>query len=201
MYFWHMKYYAVSLKCFSFPSSFGLQSMHVNDPLIHGPAPSSARVLGSQISSTPSRCSRCAKYSSRVSDLETSLTLAKHQAQMAIDKASKASGYMRQISSLNEKVSSLTAKIIHHEECESFTLGFVESACEMLRCKLFFFDSFFPCLPSAAVVSPFFIIGSCLDFAAEDRRVSERNAALEKMSANFETLWSDPRRRSAIVLL
>jgi hypothetical protein len=40
-----------------------------------------------------------------------------------------------------------------------------------------------------------------LDFAAEDRWVTERNAALEKMSAGVETLWSDPRRRSAVVLL
>jgi hypothetical protein len=47
----------------------------------------------------------------------------------------------------------------------------------------------------------FAIIGTCLDFAAEDRRVTDRNAALEKMSAVVETLWSDPRPRSAIVLL
>jgi hypothetical protein len=40
-----------------------------------------------------------------------------------------------------------------------------------------------------------------LDFAAEDRRVTERNAALEKMSVGIETLWSDPRRCHAIVLL
>jgi hypothetical protein len=45
------------------------------------------------------------------------------------------------------------------------------------------------------------IIDSCLDFAAEDRRVTERIAALEKMSAGVETLWFDPRRRKAIVLL
>jgi hypothetical protein len=47
----------------------------------------------------------------------------------------------------------------------------------------------------------FAIIGTCLDFAAEDRRVTERNAALERMSAGVETLWSDPRCQSAIVLL
>jgi hypothetical protein len=47
----------------------------------------------------------------------------------------------------------------------------------------------------------FALIGTCLDFAAEDRRVTERSAALEKMSAGVEKLWSDPRRRSAIVLL
>jgi hypothetical protein len=47
----------------------------------------------------------------------------------------------------------------------------------------------------------FALIGTCLDFAAEDRRVTERNAALEKMSAGVENLWSDPRRQSAVVLL
>jgi hypothetical protein len=47
----------------------------------------------------------------------------------------------------------------------------------------------------------FAIVGTCLDFAAEDRRVTEQNAALEKMSAGVETLWSDPRRWNAIVLL
>jgi hypothetical protein len=40
-----------------------------------------------------------------------------------------------------------------------------------------------------------------LDFAAKDHRVTERNAALENMSAGIETLWSDPRRCCAIVLL
>jgi hypothetical protein len=119
---------------------------------------------------------------------------------MAIDKASKASGYMKQISSLEENVSSLTAKIVHNEECESFILGIVESACEMLRCK-FSFDSSFSCFSTAIFVMSFAITGTCLDFAAEDRRVTERNAALERMLAGCETLWSDPRRRSAIVLL
>jgi hypothetical protein len=107
---------------------------------------------------------------------------------------------MKQISSLDEKVSSLTAKVVHNEECELFILGIIESACEMLRCK-FSFDPFFSCLSLAVFVTPFAIIGTCLDFAAEDLWVTERNAALEKMSAGFETLWSDPRHRSAIVLL
>jgi hypothetical protein len=45
------------------------------------------------------------------------------------------------------------------------------------------------------------IAGTCLDFAAEDHRVAEWSAALERMSANVETLWSDPWRQNAIVLL
>jgi hypothetical protein len=117
--------------------------MHINDPLTCGPAPSSARMFGSKISSTSSRCSRCAEYSLRISVLEARLTLDKRPAQMAIDKASKACGYMKKISSLDEKVSSLTAKTIHNEECKSFILGIVESACKMLPCK-FPLTSIFP---------------------------------------------------------
>jgi hypothetical protein len=116
--------------------------MHINDHSICGPAPSSARMFGSTILSPPSRCSQCAEYSSRISDLEARLTLAKRQAQMAFDKASKTSGLMKQVSVLDDKVSSLTAKILHHEECNSFVLGIIESACEMLRCKFSFDLSF-----------------------------------------------------------
>jgi hypothetical protein len=67
-------------------------------------------------------------------------------------KASQASGYMKKISSLEEKVSSLMAKVLHNEELESFILGVVESACELLRCE-FSFDSFFPCLQAATFVT------------------------------------------------
>jgi hypothetical protein len=110
--------------------------MHINDPLSRGHAPSSARAFGSKILSPPRRCCQCTEYSSRISDLEARLTLAKRQAQMAMDKASKACGLTKQISILDDKVSSLTAKIVHHEECNSFVLGIIESACEMLRCKI-----------------------------------------------------------------
>jgi hypothetical protein len=43
--------------------------------------------------------------------------------------------------------------------------------------------------------------GSCLDPVDEDRRVSERIAALERASTDTNTFWIDPHRRSAIVLL
>jgi hypothetical protein len=54
---------------------------------------------------------------------------------MAFDKASKTSARTKQISTLGDEVSSLTTKILYHEECNSFILGIVESACEMLRCE------------------------------------------------------------------
>jgi hypothetical protein len=135
----------------------------------------------------------------RISDLEVRLTSAKRQAQMAFDKASKTSALIKQVSIHGDEISSLTAKILHQEECNSFILGIVESVCEMLRCKLSL--DLFPSLCTVTFVISFALIGTCLDFAAEDRRVTERSAALEKMSAGVENLWSDPRRRSAIVLL
>jgi hypothetical protein len=119
---------------------------------------------------------------------------------MTIDKASKACGLMKEVSVLEDKVSSLMAKIVHHEECESFVIGIIESACEMLRCKIPCDFSFSLSFHYCFMIS-FIILGTCLDFAAEDRRVTERNTALEKMSVGVETLWSDPRRRRTIVLL
>jgi hypothetical protein len=55
---------------------------------------------------------------------------------MAMDKASKSCGFMKQISILEDKVSGLTAKVVHLEECDSFLVGIVESACELLQCKV-----------------------------------------------------------------
>jgi hypothetical protein len=57
----------------------------------------------------------------------------------------------------------------------------------------------FPFIPLLS--NTFVILGTCLDFAAEARRVAERNTALEKASEGIDSLWSDPRRRHAIVLL
>jgi hypothetical protein len=43
--------------------------------------------------------------------------------------------------------------------------------------------------------------GTCLHPADENRRVAERIAALEKVLKDTTSLWADPRRRSAVVLL
>jgi hypothetical protein len=47
----------------------------------------------------------------------------------------------------------------------------------------------------------FIIVGICLDFVDEARRVSEWIAALESSSGGVETFWSEPRHRNAIMLL
>jgi hypothetical protein len=43
--------------------------------------------------------------------------------------------------------------------------------------------------------------GTCLHPADEDHRVGERIAVLEKVSKDTNSLWADPRHRSAVVLL
>jgi hypothetical protein len=58
----------------------------------------------------------------------------------------------------------------------------------------------FPFIP-LLLSNIFVILGTCLDFSAEARRVAERNIALEKASEGIDSLWSDTRRRCAIVLL
>jgi hypothetical protein len=92
------------------------------------------------------------------------------------------------------------ARIVHLEECNSFLIGIIESFYEMLRCKvpcsLSFSLSFHLCCLILFVIS-----GTCLDFVGEAHRVSEQITALEKASEGIDSLWSDPRRRRAIVLL
>jgi hypothetical protein len=71
----------------------------------------------------------------------------KCQAQIAMDMASKSCGFMKQISTLEDKVSGRMAKIVHLEECDSFLVGIVESVYEMLRCKVHYSLSLFPSIP------------------------------------------------------
>jgi hypothetical protein len=82
-------------------------------------ASSPVNMFDSGTSSPPHPFCRCDEYSSRISDLESRLSLMKRQAQIALDKASKSHDLMKQVSNLEDEVSSLVARIAHFEECES----------------------------------------------------------------------------------
>jgi hypothetical protein len=110
-------------------------------------ASSPVNMFNSETALPPRFCCRCKEYSLRIADLEGRLSLTKRQAKLAVDKASKSCGFMKQISALEDKVSGLMAKIVHLEECDSFLIGIVESVCEMLRCKVPCSLSFFPFIP------------------------------------------------------
>jgi hypothetical protein len=77
----------------------------------------------------------------------------KCQAQVALDKASKSHDLMKQVSNLQDEISSLVARIAHFEVCESFLIGIVESVCEMLLCK-----------SSGTISSLFFLLSSVCQF-------------------------------------
>jgi hypothetical protein len=68
-------------------------------------------------------------------ELKSHLSLIKRQAQIALDKTGKSHDLMKQVSNLEDEVSSLVARMTHFEECESFLIGIVESVCEMMLCK------------------------------------------------------------------
>jgi hypothetical protein len=114
----------------------------------HDRAPSPADAFDSKASSPSGRSCQCAEFSLRILDIESYLALAKRQAQMAMDKASKSCGFMKQISILEDKVLGLMAKIVHLKECNSFLIGIVESACEMLRCEILHSFLLFPVIPT-----------------------------------------------------
>jgi hypothetical protein len=100
-------------------------------------ASSPVNIFDSGASLPPRSSCRCKEYLLRIADLEGRLSLMKRQANLAVDKASKSCGFMKQISILEDKVSGLMAKIVHLKECDSFLIGIViESVCEMLRCEV-----------------------------------------------------------------
>jgi hypothetical protein len=80
-------------------------------------------VLDSGASFPPRPPCQCTKHALRISDLEGRLSLMKRQAKLALDKASKSCGFMKQISELEDKVSGMMAKIIHLEECDSLLVS------------------------------------------------------------------------------
>jgi hypothetical protein len=85
--------------------------------------------------SPPHSPCRCTEYLSRISDLEGCLALMKCQARTALDQVSKSYGLMKQISILEDKVSSLVAQVMHLKECDSLLVDFIKLACEHLKCK------------------------------------------------------------------
>jgi hypothetical protein len=138
---------------------------------------------------------------SRISDLEGRLSLLKRQAKAAIDQAGRSFGLMKRVSLLESQVSDLMAKILHLEECNSFLIGITESACEQLQCEFLEAPLYFLLCSCDFYVITFYSSGAYLNPVDENRRVSERIAALERASSDTNTFWIDPRCRSAIILL
>jgi hypothetical protein len=96
-----------------------------------------ANMSNSGVQSPPRSPCRCVEYLSRILDLEGCLALLKLQAKSALDQAGKSYSLMRRVSSIEDQVSSLVAKVMHLEECDSYLIEIIESACEQLKCKFY----------------------------------------------------------------
>jgi hypothetical protein len=80
--------------------------------------------------SDPRSPCRCVEHLSRIANPEGRLSLLKCLAKTAMDQAGKSFGLMKRVSSLESQVSNLMAEIVHLEECDSFLVEIIESACE-----------------------------------------------------------------------
>jgi hypothetical protein len=94
-----------------------------------------SNMSNSRVQSPPRSPCRVAEYLSRISDLKGRLALLKRQAKSALDQTGKSYSLMRRVSSLEDQVSGLVAKVMHLEECDSYLIEVIESACEQLKCK------------------------------------------------------------------
>jgi hypothetical protein len=94
-----------------------------------------ANMSNSGVLSPPCSPCRCTEYLLRILDLEGRLALLKRQAKSTLDQAGKSYSLMRQVSVLEDKVSSLVTQIMHLKECDSYLLDIIESACEQLKCE------------------------------------------------------------------
>jgi hypothetical protein len=120
---------------FSSLYSFVFQPGYVSGSPNHDRDLPSANMPNSGIPSAACSPCRCAEHLSKISDLEGRLSLLKRQAKSALDRAGKSYSLMKRVSSLEDQVSGLVAKVTHLEECDSFLIEIIESACERLKCK------------------------------------------------------------------
>jgi hypothetical protein len=68
----------------------------------------------------------------------------------------------------------------------------LEAASEQLKCKSRRSPEVFLSMYICAEIT-IFCLGTCLDAAVEDHRVSEQIVLLERVLANTDTFWSDAR--------
>jgi hypothetical protein len=105
--------------------------------LKRGPLP--MNIAGSQIPEVPSGHGlpdHCAENLSRIADLEGWLSSLKQQTMTAMDQAGKSSDLLKKVSSLENQMSVLMAKVVQLEECDLYMTEIIETVCEQLQCKL-----------------------------------------------------------------
>jgi hypothetical protein len=95
-----------------------------------------------------------------------------------MDQGAKSSSLLKKVSSLEEQMSILVAKIAQLKEWDIYITEIIESACKQLQCKLPGAPECLLLLVLVRYILTLCFPGICLDPVVEDRRVTERTAAL-----------------------
>jgi hypothetical protein len=69
---------------------------------------------------------------SRIADLEGPFSSLKHQMGNAMEQAKKSSDLLKKVSSLEDQMSILMAKIVQLEECDIYMTKIIKTVCEQL---------------------------------------------------------------------
>jgi hypothetical protein len=125
--------HALCLSCLAL--SFFFQPKYDGETPNFGHNSPPTNMSNSGVPSDPCSPCHCAEHLSRISDLEGRLSMQKRQAKADVAQVGKSFGLMKQVSSLESQVSDLMAKIVHLEECDSFLVEIIDSACEQLQCE------------------------------------------------------------------
>jgi hypothetical protein len=87
------------------------------------------------VSSEANSFDRTTEYTRRIADLEDWLKAMKQKIITSMIQAEKSAALSQKVSSLEEHISALMAKVIQLEECDMYMTEIVEEVSEQLQCK------------------------------------------------------------------
>jgi hypothetical protein len=117
-----------------------------------------------QVPFEPDSPDHCAEHLSRIVDLEGRLSSLKHQTRTVMEQAEKSSDLLKKVSSLEDQMSILTAKIVQLEVCDVYMSEIIETSCEQLQCKLLRAPEYlcrYFCFELSLLLLPRYLLGSC----------------------------------------
>jgi hypothetical protein len=124
-------------------------------------------IAGSRIPEVPSKPdlpNHWAEHLSRIVDLEGRLSSLKHQTRTAMEQAKKSSDLLKKVSSLEDQMSILIAKIVQLKECDVYMTEIIKTACDNSNVSWseptsIFFVVF--CFELSLLLLPRYLLGSC----------------------------------------
>jgi hypothetical protein len=81
-----------------------------------------------------------------------------------MEQAEKSSDLLKKVSSLEDQMSILMAKIVQLEVCDVYMTEIIETSCEQLQCKLLRAPEYLCrcfCFELSLILLPTYLLGSC----------------------------------------